>query len=96
MEAKVVGKSTRTRNITQMKSSLDTILQNLLLSAKIQKRRKKERLIDLGGDWVKVPSRGPLLSNGKKCLRWHFWKAAQTKHQKITQQITDFKTLLNK
>ncbi len=71
-----------------MTDPITDLISKLTREAKKQKRRVKERLNALRGDWVRTPSRGPIQQNKTKCIRWHFWQAAKEKQNKLTAQIT--------
>jgi hypothetical protein len=66
----------------------ESLLKELIYKAKEQKRNVRYRLFDLKGDYVRPPSRGTLLPNGLKCLRWHFYTMSKQKLKKIQDQVT--------
>jgi hypothetical protein len=72
---------------------LDNLVEDLKRTAREQKRRTAQRLLALRGDWTSTPSRGPVQTNGRLCIRWHFWMAAGKKARKITDQITSIQSL---
>ncbi len=69
-------------------TAVQQIRSQLLLAARAQKLRVRKRLAALRGSHILPPSRGPIQSNGYRCIRWHFWQAAKHKQATITQQIT--------
>lgn len=71
-----------------MKTPQESLLAELIAKAKDQKRNVRYRLFDLKGDYVRCPSRGELLPNGLKCLRWHFYTMAQQKLKRIQDQVS--------
>jgi hypothetical protein len=77
-----------------MNNSLNVLLCELIKNAKDRKYRKLQRLQKLKGDWISTPSRGPIQKNKMNCIRWHFYKAAEHNHQKITDQITQLASLI--
>lgn len=74
--------------------ALDRLVRDLIRRAKDQKRRTRQRLRDMAGDFIAEPSRGPIQRNGRRCIRWHFWQASRAKHQAITDQITAVKSCI--
>ncbi|MDA1178791.1 MAG: hypothetical protein O2931_08355 [Planctomycetota bacterium] len=72
--------------------SMERLVRDLIRSAKDQKRRTRQRLQGMAGDFVAEPSRGPIQRNGRRCIRWHFWQASRAKHQAITDQIAAIKS----
>lgn len=81
-----------TRNFPE--GCMERLVRDLLRDAKGQKRRVSERLRALRGDEIKMPSRGPIQKNGMRCIRWHFWQAAQAKHREITGRIIGVKSCI--
>ena len=75
---------------------INSLISELLLSAKEQKNNVKRRLFDLRGNDIFVPSRGPIQPNGRKSIRFHFWEMAKIKHQKITDKITTLYSLIGR
>ena len=63
------------------------LVGRLLAEARDRKRRLRERMNALRGDDVRPPSRGPLLPNGRKCIRWHFYKLAKANHRMATEEV---------
>ena len=63
------------------------IVRRLLAEARERKRRVRARLHDLRKDGVRTASRGPLLSNGRLCVRWHFYERAKDNHRLVTEEL---------
>lgn len=71
-----------------MKTEVQSVIVDLIAKAREIKRRSRQRLLDLRGDSILTPSRGPLLSNGRRCFRWHFWRASIENHKKATAKVS--------
>ena len=67
--------------------SLGRLVGRLLADARDRKRRMRQRLQDLRGDWVRQPVRGPLLPNGRPAPQWVFYRNAVRNHRAATRQL---------
>lgn len=71
-------------------STVQTVIDRMVEVCRERKRRVRERQADLlGRDWKSYPSRGAILPNGKRCLRWHFWTNARTSHLAAHLELRD-------
>jgi hypothetical protein len=62
---------------------------DLICEARWQKLRARERLAYLkGDDGIRKSSRARIQSNGRACIRWHFWQAARAKHKEQSRLIS--------
>lgn len=68
-----------------MSEIIDEILKESRKRAKEQKQRLKKRMRDLTNINLEN-SRGPLLKNGRVCVRFHFYKKAKKKHEKLSAE----------
>ena len=72
-----------------MNPYIQGLLNRLIREAKEKKIRMKIRLAALKGDYIRVPSRGPIQSNGMNCIRWHFYQNAVRNHRVAAAEIKE-------
>jgi len=77
--------------MTNSTKSSNSALLGLMLSdaideAAAQKRRVRERLCGMRGDFGSAPVRGPW-KPGRPGVKWHLWNAARAKHHVLTQRV---------
>ena len=70
-----------------MNPHIQGLLNRLIREAKEKKIRVKIRMAELKGDWIRIPSRGPINEKGMKCIRWHFYQNAVRNHQRAAEEI---------
>jgi hypothetical protein len=67
--------------------SLERLVRQLLDEARYRKRRVRQRLSELRGDWIRHPVRGPILPNGRKSPQWQFYCNAVSNHHAACRQL---------
>ena len=67
--------------------SLERLVRLLLDEAKDRKRRVRQRLCDLRGDWIRYPVRGPVMPNGRPSPQWQFYLNAVSNHRAVCRQL---------
>lgn len=86
----------KNRNSMSIPIEISQVVETMTAVAREQKRRLRKREADLRGDCNRVPSRGPIQSNGRLCVRWHFYAAAKRKHELLTRQVSELRRFLRR
>lgn len=60
-------------------NTLGDVMEQAIWKALAQKRKVRERLPDMRGDFASTPVRGPW-KPGRPGVKWHLYQAAQRKH----------------
>ena len=63
------------------------LVRQLLDEARDRKRRLRARLLEMRGDWIRYPVRGPILSNGRPSPQWIIYQHAVRNHKRATEEL---------
>lgn len=72
---------------TQSRGCLERLVRQLLDEARGRKIRVRIRLLEMRGDWLRYPVRGPLLPNGRPSLQWITYHRAVRNHKRATDDL---------
>jgi hypothetical protein len=66
---------------------LDQQIDLMMWTARRRKANAREWMQAMVGDADWMPSRGPILPNGRYCQRWSQWEAARKRHRELGRLI---------
>lgn len=71
-----------------MSVELDQQIELMKWTARRRKANAREWMQAMVGDADWMPSRGPVLPNGRYCRRWSLWETARKRHRELGRLIS--------